>query len=258
MRKNFESSLIRVLDHEGGYVDHPKDPGGATNRGITLKVFRAYYGRHLGKTDLRQISEREAGAIYKANYWDKCQCDKLPPGVDYAVFDQAVNSGPTRSIRWLQTAAGAQADEIDGFLGPESFAKVTTLEPAAIVQQMCAVRLKFMRSLKHWKDFGRGWNKRVDGVREAASALARGDKVTTLSAPAAAYKILKKGAKGPGVKKLQQALNQFLSDHRPALKLDGSFDAGTRKALIAFQADAGLDADGVAGHNTFQALGMVG
>ncbi|WP_279246832.1 glycosyl hydrolase 108 family protein [Candidatus Litorirhabdus singularis] len=257
MRKNFESSLRHVLNHEGGYVDHPKDPGGATNRGITLKVFRAFYGQHLGKSDLRQITEREAGAIYKANYWDKCQCDKLPDGLDYAVFDQAVNSGPSRSIRWLQGSCGAQGDEIDGLLGPATFAKVKSMEPPAIIIKMCAVRLKFLKSLSHWKDFGRGWKKRVDGVEEIATVLAGGEKVAAPAAAVPAYEILKKGSAGPGVKKLQRALNQVLAGQWPAMKVDGDFGPGTRKALIEFQRDAGLDADGVAGHNTWQALGLV-
>jgi lysozyme family protein len=258
MRKNFESSLIHVLNHEGGYVDHPNDPGGATNRGITLKVFRSFYGQQLGKADLRQITEREAGAIYKANYWDKCQCDKLPPGVDYAVFDQAVNSGPARSIRWLQSASGAQGNEIDGVLGPATFANVKSMDSPELIQGMCAARLKFLKALKHWKDFGRGWKKRVDGVQEIASALATGDTAPVAVTPAPAYEIVKKGSEGPWVKKLQQALNQLNAGQRPALKVDGKFGAGTKKALIEFQQDAGVDADGIAGHNTCQALGMVG
>jgi len=106
MQENFKDCLNHVLSHEGGYVNHPNDPGGATNKGITLKVYQGFYGEHLGKEDLRQITIREAGAIYRKNYWDKCKCDSLAAGMDYAVFDQAVNSGSSRSIKWLQMPVG--------------------------------------------------------------------------------------------------------------------------------------------------------
>ena len=255
MRKNFESSLAQVLTHEGGYVDHPRDPGGATNRGITLKVFRNFYGGHLGKADLRQITEREAGAIYKTNYWDKCQCDKLPAGVDYAVFDQAVNSGPGRSIKWLQVATGA---EVDGGMGPNTLAAAKSMEPVKVITKMCNTRLSFLKGLQTWDVFGQGWQNRVTGVRKQATSLANGDKPTVPHTQEASFEVVKKGSKGPWVKKLQSALNRVAEASEPALKADGKFGPSTRSALISFQRQAGLDADGVAGYNTYQALGLIG
>ena len=99
MKNNFKSSLKQVLIHEGGYVDHPRDPGGATNKGVTLKTFRRFYGKSQTKNDLKKITNKQLQKIYKKGYWDKCQCDELPAGVDYVAFDQAVNSGPGRSAR---------------------------------------------------------------------------------------------------------------------------------------------------------------
>ena len=158
MRDNFESALEHVLVHEGGYVDHPDDPGGATNKGVTLAVFRRYYGAERSKDDLRNISEEQVRHIYKSGYWDRCRCDELPDGVDYVVFDQAVNSGPGRSVRWLQEAVGSA---VDGAIGPQTVSSAVAADAADTVNAMCDTRLDFLRTLSHWPTFGRGWSSRV-------------------------------------------------------------------------------------------------
>ncbi len=88
-----------MLKHEGGWADHPKDPGGATMKGVTLATYRRHFGKNKSKRALRNISDDDLGQIYRSGYWDKCRCDRLPSGVDYAVFDAAVNSGPGRSVK---------------------------------------------------------------------------------------------------------------------------------------------------------------
>ncbi len=110
MKTNFEDSLKHVLCHEGGWADHPRDPGGATMKGITLATYRRHFGEERGKDDLRAISDEELSKIYDSGYWSKCRCDELPAGIDYVVFDAAVNSGPGRGVKWLQAAVGAKQD----------------------------------------------------------------------------------------------------------------------------------------------------
>ena len=110
MNTNFSNALRHVLRHEGGWSDHPKDPGGATMKGVTLLVYRRHFGADKGKNDLRQITEAQLEQVYRSGYWDKCHCDELPTGIDYVVFDAAVNSGPGRGAKWLQAAIGAKQD----------------------------------------------------------------------------------------------------------------------------------------------------
>ena len=174
MQKNFEDSLDHVLVHEGGYVDHPDDPGGATNKGVTIAVFREFYGESMTKDDLRNITDEQVQHIYKTGYWDKCKCDDLPDGVDYVVFDQAVNSGAGRSAKWLQAAVGA---DVDGAIGPQTIAATNARDANQVINDMCDERLAFMKRIKNgelWKTFGRGWQARVDGVREHGLELAAG------------------------------------------------------------------------------------
>ncbi len=146
MQKNFARALQLVLVHEGGYVDHPQDPGGATNKGVTLAVFQRFYGSARSKADLRAITATQVEHIYKTGYWDKCQCDELPDGVDYVVFDQAVNSGPGQSAKWLQAAVGVA---VDGAIGPQSLAAAMQRDPVQVMQAMCEARLAFLKRLKN-------------------------------------------------------------------------------------------------------------
>src|SRR5690554_3243462 len=112
-RETFEPALALVLAHEGGYVDHPDDPGGATNKGITQRVYDAWRtsrGRH--PRSVAAIRDEEVRAIYREQYWDAVRGDDLPAGIDYCTFDAAVNSGPAQAARWLQRAVGAAPDGI--------------------------------------------------------------------------------------------------------------------------------------------------
>ena len=257
MQNNFKSSLKHVLVHEGGYVDHPQDPGGATNKGVTLAVFQRYYGASMGKDDLRAITDEQLEHIYKTGYWDKCRCDDLPDGVDYVVFDQAVNSGPGQSAKWLQTVVGAT---VDGGIGPQTIAATLQHSSSQIINDMCDERLAFMKRIRNgelWKTFGRGWQSRVDGVRAHGISLATGTFGSPEQVPepedqgimpSVDYEIVRRGSRGEWVVKLQTALG---------ITADGVFGPGTEAALKAYQEEAGLTVDGVAGRKTYQSLGLV-
>ncbi len=257
MQTNFASALKHVLVHEGGYVNHPKDPGGATNKGVTLAVFQGFYGASMGTDNLRTITDEQLAHIYKTGYWDKCQCDEFPNGVDYVVFDQAVNSGPGRSAKWLQAAVGVT---VDGGIGPQTIAATRQASASQVINAMCDERLAFMKRIKNgalWETFGRGWQARVDGVREQGLRLATGaaasaeplpDPEDQGILPSVDYEIVRRGSRGEWVTKLQEALG---------LEADGIFGPGTEAALKAHQQEEGLTADGVAGRNTYQSLGLI-
>jgi lysozyme family protein len=247
MKKNFKGALEHVLVHEGGWADHPEDPGGATMKGVTLITFRRHFGENKTKEDLRNISDRQLQKIYRSGYWDKCSCDKLPSGVDYTVFDSAVNSGPGRGAKWLQAAVGAKQD---AGIGPKTLDKVKENDPIHVTNNMCDRRLNFLRNLNTWPTFGRGWERRVEGVRRTAIAMAEEEGFAVGEhPPTIEYETVKKGSKGPWVRKLQEALE---------IPVDGEFGRRTVTALKSWQRKHGLEPDGIAGRNTYRTLGLIG
>ena len=172
MIANLEQAMKLVLAHEGGYSNHPADPGGATNLGVTQKVYDAYRQRKGQKLQsVRAIGTEEVNTIYKRQYWDAVKADDLPSGLDYAVFDYAVNSGPARAIKDLQRVVGVA---VDGVVGNVTLAAIQQQDVFAIIDGLCERRMAFLRSLKTWKTFGRGWASRVADVAEAATAMAVG------------------------------------------------------------------------------------
>jgi len=185
--------------------------------------------------DLRAISDAQVEHIFKTGYWDKCWCDDLPDGVDYVVFDQAVNSGPGRSAKWLQAAVGVP---VDGVIGPQTLNATNQRSPAQVINAMCDARLAFLQQLDTFEIFGRGWQRRVAGVRADGLRLA-----TSVN-----YDIVRLGSRGPWVEKLQKALG---------IPVDGIFGPITDAALKAYQQEQGLTVDGVAGKMTYQALGLI-
>lgn len=169
MKDNFESSLKHLLAHEGGWSDHPADPGGATMKGVTLQVFREFKRNpHITKEELRNISDEDLATIYKKRYWDAVRADELLSGVDYAVFDCAVNSGPGRAIKILQTCVGTTPD---GGFGSVTMAAVAQFQgdvAKTLVKEYCEKRLDFLKSLKTFEVFGKGWERRVNEVEKTA------------------------------------------------------------------------------------------
>lgn len=163
MRANFDASLALVLQHEGGYVNHPKDPGGATNRGITQGTYDLWrVDSGLEIRSVKNITPAEVMAIYRARYWNKVRGDDLPSGLDYCLFDFAVNSGPVRAARYLQEALGVVAD---GKIGPNTMDALHSVPTAALIEAVCNMRLAFMKKQSTWPVFGKGWNRRVQDVR---------------------------------------------------------------------------------------------
>lgn len=181
MQQNFDAALACVLRHEGGYVDHPLDPGGATNRGVTRATLAGVRGRPVSKAEVMALSLGETAGIYRRLYWAAVQGDDLPGGVDLAVFDLAVNSGPRRAALILQKAVAATED---GAIGPLTLAACRMSPAEAIVEKVSDLRLGFLARLPTWATFGRGWRRRVEDVRFQARALARA--VPPETGPAAA------------------------------------------------------------------------
>jgi lysozyme family protein len=173
----FDRALKTVLVTEGGYVNHPKDPGGPTNKGVTQAVYDAYRkGKGLVTQTVRAITDAEIAAIYKLRYWDLFKGDEIADGVAYVVFDGAVNSGVGQSVKWLQRAlAPYYKGAVDGLIGPGT---LTAIEEHpnhdALIARICALRLAFMRALKTWSTFGRGWTWRVAAVLKTGQAWATG------------------------------------------------------------------------------------
>jgi len=165
---NFDRALTLVLQSEGGYADDPRDPGGATNRGITRATLARWRGRPVSKAELRALGRAEAAAIYRALYWDALRGDDLPAGLDIALFDYGVNSGPARAARTLQAVLGVA---VDGIVGPRTLAAARAAPPERLVRAICARRLGLLERLRHFAVFGRGWRARV--ARTEAAALAR-------------------------------------------------------------------------------------
>ena len=160
-KSNFGPVLDQIYKHEGGYVDHPNDPGGATNLGITHKTLAAWRGvSSVSKTAVKNINRTETDAIYRARYWDTVKGDNLPYGLDLVAMDGAVNSGPRRGVKWLQQGVGVRAD---GVVGPNTIDAARKSDATAI-ERACDARMSFLRGLKHWGTFARGWSRRVADV----------------------------------------------------------------------------------------------
>jgi len=167
MQSNFESCLKKLLHHEGGYVNHSQDPGGMTNLGVTARVWEEWVGHSVDEKQMRALTPEIVAPLYKKKYWDVCRADDLVSGLDYCVFDVAVNSGAGRAIKFLQSCVGATPD---GSFGSITLALVKKAEsnPAALIELYCAKRLEFLKSLKTFETFGKGWSRRVAEVKETA------------------------------------------------------------------------------------------
>lgn len=172
MKDNFDAALAETLLHEGGWAKHPDDPGGSTMRGITKETYEAYLGRSVSDKELKAIPDDHLRDIYKTLYWDKVRGDELPSGLDMVVFDFGVNSGPARAIRHLQSVVGASPD---GAIGPKTMAALNSYigrhGMENLIKSYSFSRLSYLRDLKTWRVFGRGWEKRVMTVERKALTL---------------------------------------------------------------------------------------
>lgn len=170
MKDNFEESLAHVLKHEGGYVDHPKDPGGATNLGCTKKVWEEWVGQEVTKDDIKALTVADVAPLYKSRYWDKVKGDEIPRGADFCLFDLAINSGTGRAAKFLQSVVGANPD---GAIGPATMKLVAEADPKELIVAICQKRLAFLQALPTWDTFGKGWGRRVKETEETALKMAQ-------------------------------------------------------------------------------------
>jgi lysozyme family protein len=174
---DFDLALPKVLVHEGGYSNHPKDPGGATMKGVTQRVFDDYL-KNKGEQPrpVKTIGVSEIRDIYKRRYWDMFKGDQMPLGVAYVVFDGAVNSGVGQSVKWLQRALQPNyTGPVDGLVGDGTLRAVNdALNQAALIDRICDQRLTFLKNLKIWPTFKTGWSRRVADVRAQGKAWVSG------------------------------------------------------------------------------------
>lgn len=170
MRANFATALKDLLspDREGGFSDDPRDPGGMTNLGVTRAVWQEWVGHPVSEKEMRELSPVKVAPLYKAKYWDRVRGDELPDGVDYCVFDAAVNSGPGRAAKWLQACVGV---EVDGGIGPKTLAAVAKADKQTLLDDYAKRRLSFLMDLPHWGTFGKGWTRRVTEVQSTATSM---------------------------------------------------------------------------------------
>jgi len=157
MKENFDKCLEMLLSHEGGFVNHPEDPGGITNLGVTKKVYDEWTDRESTEQEMRDLTPEDVAPIYKKNYWDRVKGDSLPSGLDWACFDWAVNSGSGRPAKAVQRAVGATQD---GAIGPQTLGLIMEKDPEEIINYVYGVRQDFYKSLKTFETFGRGWTRR--------------------------------------------------------------------------------------------------
>ena len=165
MQANYDKCLEAILHHEGGYVNHPKDPGGETNLGVTKRVYEEWGGTK----DMKELLVEDVAPIYKKNYWDKIKADSLPSGLDLCVFDFGVNAGPGRAAKYLQGQIGTMAD---GGIGPNTLAKLEEYLKFTPVEQAIKTyqesRQDYYEQLSTFSSFGRGWSRRVQETTKMA------------------------------------------------------------------------------------------
>ena len=168
MKENWIKCLEIILHHEGGYVNHPKDPGGETNLGVTKKVYE-YFG---GTKDMKDLTREDVEPIYKKNYWDRVKGDQLPAGLDLCVFDFGVNAGTGRAAKFLQKIIGTT---VDGGIGPNTLKKlgeyVDEYGVENTIKRYQESRQKYYESLSTFDTFGKGWTHRVNETTESAKDL---------------------------------------------------------------------------------------
>ena len=168
MKENFEKSLELVLAHEGGYVNHPSDPGGKTNLGVTQRVWEDYVGHKVDEQTMRNLTKELVAPLYKSRYWDAVHGDQLPSGADYLAFDFAVNAGAFRSIKTIQRALNITAD---GIIGPVTVKAIQDTNAEEFIDNFTDAKESFYKGLANFQTFGRGWFNRSAKSKKAAEGM---------------------------------------------------------------------------------------
>lgn len=251
-----EICIPRTVNVEGGLVNHPRDPGGWTNYGITIRTAQRIGldvdgDGDVDPDDIKKLTRADAIEVYRRFYWAPAGADLLPIGVDFAVFDFGVNSGPGTAVKMLQEILGVAKD---GHVGPVTLNAALARDPSHIVLELCAARLKYLRDLKdkegrdQWAVFGDGWKARVERVQAEAIADIEGREIAP-TVPSG--RSLRFGMSSTEVELLQMDLAEL---GYFAGRVDGKFGQLTRAAVLAFQADNALETDGRVGPATRAAL----
>lgn len=166
---NFDKCFDLVIKHEGGYVNDPRDPGGRTNLGVTQRNWESYIGKPVTEEVMRKLTVEQVKPFYKKMYWDRIKGDDLPAGIDYAVFDFAVNSGVNKASKCIQEIAGVPTD---GIIGRQSLEAIKACDPDETIDALCGMRMEFLEKLSTFKTFGKGWSIRVADVKSKATSMA--------------------------------------------------------------------------------------
>jgi lysozyme family protein len=229
--ENFETALACVLKAEGGFSNDEADHGGRTMRGITQREYDAWCRRQKKPlADVKSITDEDIRAIYRQSYWDAVSASDLPGGLDLTVFDFAVNSGPERAVRALQTVLGIPQT---GKMSVPDVTKALPPDTSELIDKYCDARAAFLRRIGTGSQsvFLRGWLSRVKTVRAAAKDL-------VVMAPSSMPAALKMGDTGAEVLKLQIKLRAL---QYPAGAVDGSFGPALRRAVLIFQDEHDLN-----------------
>ena len=168
MLSNWSNAFALMLKSEGGFVNHPSDPGGMTNLGVTKRVWEEWVGRESNEKEMRGLTPEMVEPLYKRKFWDAVRGDELPAGISYLIFDFAVNAGVGRSIKTLQSAVGVTPD---GGFGPMTMAAVQAVDPVELVEKFSQAKEDFYRSLNTFETFGKGWLNRVAAVKVKANSM---------------------------------------------------------------------------------------
>lgn len=176
MIENFQAAFDQVIQHEGGYTSDPRDSGnrlpdgrqGSTNLGCTQRVYELHLGRQVTQAEMRALTPADVMPIYKKQYWDKVRGDDLPSGLDYALFDAAINSGHAQAAMLLQRVLDVEAD---GMIGRDTLAAVAAHGTQDLIDAYQFKRLAFLKRLKTWSIYGNGWGKRVVEVSRTATEM---------------------------------------------------------------------------------------
>lgn len=168
MLDNFERCLDLLLKDEGGFVNNPSDPGGMTNLGVTAKTWAAFKGRNTSEKEMKALTHNDVAALYEHKYWDACSCDEMPSGIDYLVFDFAVNAGVGRSTKLLQRILGVPED---GSIGPVTLQNIDIADKLDLISRFSQAKVHYYEELPTFHEFGKGWLSRVETVKSRACAM---------------------------------------------------------------------------------------
>lgn len=172
MKANWDAAFAHVIKSEGGYVNDPHDKGGETNLGVTRIAWGEYLGRAIMDGEMKALTVDQVKPFYKKQYWDRCRCDDLPAGVDYAVFDFAVNAGTGQAAKFLQRAVGTKDD---GAIGPGTLAAVSNHDQKIVLERFSEQKEAFYRGIVSRRPdqerFLKGWLARVESVEAAAATM---------------------------------------------------------------------------------------